>query len=99
MLKVLSCLTVDHDLRLVAVAAVICAFGSLVAMRLLMRARTSDGAIRRHWLFMAGTAPRTTTWATHFLAILAFAPGLPTGYDPALTALSLLVAISAATAA
>ena len=35
MLKVLTCLTVDHDLRLVAVAAVICALGSLVAMRLL----------------------------------------------------------------
>lgn len=99
MLKVLSCLTVDHDVRLVAVAAVICAFGSLVAMRLLMRARTSDGAIRRHWLFMAGTAAGTATWATHFLAMLAFAPGLPTGYDPALTALSLLLAISAATAA
>ena len=42
MWKVLTCLTVDHDLRLVAVAAVICALGSVVAMRLFMRARNSD---------------------------------------------------------
>jgi len=99
MLKVLTCLTVDHDLRLVAVAAMICALGSLVAMRLFMRARSSEGAIRRQWLFMAGTAAGTATWATHFLAMLAFAPGLPTGYDPLLTTFSLIVAITALTLA
>ncbi|WP_119392925.1 bifunctional diguanylate cyclase/phosphodiesterase [Taklimakanibacter lacteus] len=95
MLKVLTCLTVEHDLRLVAVAAVICAFGSLVAMRLFMRAQISGGPIRRQWLVMAGVAAGSATWATHFLAMLAFAPGLPTGYDPALTSFSLLVAIAA----
>ncbi len=99
MLKVLTCLTVDHDLRLVALAAVICAFGSLVSMRLFMRARASEGAVRRRWLLMAGTAAGTATWATHFLAMLAFAPGLPTGYDPALTTFSLVVAIMAMTVA
>jgi diguanylate cyclase (GGDEF)-like protein/PAS domain S-box-containing protein len=99
MLKVLTCLTVDHDLRLVAVAAAICALGGLVAMRLFMRARISNGAMRRQWLIMAGTAAGCATWATHFLAMLAFAPGLPTGYDPALTSVSLLVAIMAMTLA
>jgi NO-binding membrane sensor protein with MHYT domain len=97
MLKVLTCLTVDHDPKLVAVAAAICALGSLVAMRLFMRARVSDGAMRRQWLLMAGTAAGSATWATHFLAMLAFAPGLPTGYDPFLTSISLLVAIVAMT--
>jgi len=99
MLKVLTCLTVDHDLRLVAVAALICALGSLVAMRLFMRARISQGAVRRQWLLMAGTAAGTATWATHFLAMLAFAPGLPTGYDPFLTMVSLIVAVTAMTLA
>jgi diguanylate cyclase len=98
-LKVLTCLTVDHDLRLVAVAAAICALGSLVAMRLFMRARISDGVMRRQWLLMAGTAAGSATWATHFLAMLAFAPGLPTGYDPFLTLISLLVAVVTMTAA
>jgi NO-binding membrane sensor protein with MHYT domain len=99
MLKVLTCLTVDHDLRLVAVAAAICALGSLVAMRFFMRARISSGSARRQWLLMAGTAAGSATWATHFLAMLAFAPGLPTGYDPFLTTVSLLVAVMAMTLA
>src|SRR5688572_21994257 len=97
MLKVLTCLTVDHDLRLVVVAALICTLGSLVAMQLFLRARISDGSMRRQWLLMAGTAAGTATWATHFLAMLAFAPGIPTGYDPFLTSVSLIVAIMAMT--
>jgi diguanylate cyclase (GGDEF)-like protein/PAS domain S-box-containing protein len=99
MLKVLTCLTVDHDPRLVVVAAAICALGSLVAMRLFMRAQASEGKDRLEWLLIAGTAAGTATWATHFLAMLAFAPGLPTGYDPFLTTVSLLVAIMALTLA
>ncbi len=99
MLKVLTCLTVDHDPRLVAVAVAICALGSLLAMRLFMRAQASEGRDRLEWLLIAGTAAGTATWATHFLAMLAFAPGLPTGYDPLLTTTSLLVAIMALTLA
>jgi diguanylate cyclase len=99
MLRVLTCLTVDHDPKLVVVAAVICALGSLVAMRLFMRAQASEGQDRLEWLLIAGTAAGTATWATHFLAMLAFAPGLPTGYDPFLTTVSLFVAIVALTLA
>jgi diguanylate cyclase (GGDEF)-like protein/PAS domain S-box-containing protein len=99
MLKVLTCLTVDHDLRLVTVAAAICGLGSLVAMRLFMRAQAAEGKDRLEWLLIAGAAAGTATWATHFLAMLAFAPGLPTGYDPLLTTISLLVAIVALTLA
>ena len=99
MLKVLTCLTVDHDPRLVVLAATICAVGSLLAVRLFMRAHASEGRDRLEWLLIAGTAAGTATWATHFLAMLAFAPGLPTGYDPFLTMVSLLVAIVALTLA
>lgn len=99
MLKVLTSLTVEHDLRLVAVAAAICAIGSLVAMRLFMRARASGGILRRQWLVMAGTAAGTATWTTHFLAMLAFAPTLSTGYDPFLTTISFLIAIVGMTVA
>jgi diguanylate cyclase len=31
-----------------------------------------------------------TVWATHFVAMLAFSPGVPTAYNIALTALSLV---------
>jgi NO-binding membrane sensor protein with MHYT domain len=39
MFRVLTCLTVEHDWRLVAVAAVVCLFASLTAVNLFNRAR------------------------------------------------------------
>jgi len=93
--KVLSCLTVEHDLRLVALAAVVCALGSWIAIRLFLRARGDTGVARAQWLFLAGLAAGSATWATHFLAMLAFEPGLPTGYVASETVASLFVAIGA----
>jgi diguanylate cyclase (GGDEF)-like protein len=92
MLKVLSCLATEHDLRFVLVAAVVCLLGSLVAARLF--ANTASGASRAMWVFMAGFAFGSAVWSTHFLAMLAFEPGLPTGYEPDLTIVSLFVAIA-----
>jgi diguanylate cyclase (GGDEF)-like protein len=95
MIKVLSCLTTEHDLRLVLVAAVVCLLGSLIAVRLFSNTKVSSGSARAMWVFMAGFAFGSAVWATHFLAMLAFDPGLPTGYEPSLTILSLFVAITA----
>ena len=95
MLKVLSCLTIEHDLRLVALAALVCALGSWIAIRLFLRARGDTGIMRAQWLFLAGLAAGSATWATHFLAMLAFEPGLPTGYVASETIASLFVAIGA----
>ena len=51
--------------------------------------------MRAQWLFLAGLAAGSATWATHFLAMLAFEPGLPTGYVASETVASLFVAIGA----
>lgn len=36
----------------------------------------------------------SSTWATHFIAMLAFHPGAPAGFDPILTAASFFIALT-----
>lgn len=93
MLKVYGCFVNDHDLRLVVLAAIVCAVTTFAAVSLLHHARKSGGRMRRVWLGVAGVASGFGIWATHFIAMLAFAPGLPSGYDIGLTLLSLVGAI------
>jgi diguanylate cyclase len=93
MLTVYSCITNAHDLRLVALAAVICALASFTAFTLLHHVRKSAGRMRSLWLAVSAVATGFGTWATHFVAMLAFEPGVPSGYDLGLTILSLIVAI------
>lgn len=46
------------------------------------------------WLVLAGLISAIGTWATHFIAMLAFDSGMPIYHDPALTLASALVAIT-----
>src|SRR5215470_1527297 len=92
MFRVLSCLGEDHDLRLVVLAGIVCFATSLVAVNLLRHARMTEGRSRAAWLAIAGCAAGSGIWATHFIAMLAYEPGVPVGYNVALTALSLAAA-------
>jgi diguanylate cyclase len=49
--------------------------------------------MRLVWLAVSATATGFGIWATHFIAMLAFSPGIPSAYNIALTALSLVAAI------
>jgi diguanylate cyclase (GGDEF)-like protein/PAS domain S-box-containing protein len=93
MLKVYGCIVNAHDLRLVGLAAVICALASLTAITLLHHVRKSIGQMRYVWLMVSAITTGFGIWATHFIAMLAFSPGLPSAYNVALTILSLLAAI------
>ncbi|HEX8232719.1 MAG TPA: ATP-binding protein [Caulobacteraceae bacterium] len=96
-MKVLTCLTTDHDLRFVAVAALVCLMSSIVAFRLYARAQAAAGRSRWGWVSLTGFAAGAGTWATHFIAMLAYEPGFATGYLVSGTLLSLLfAAVSAA---
>src|SRR5262249_31366098 len=57
------------------------------------RAQAATERGRIFWILIAGTVTGCGIWATHFIAMLAFTPGVPVAYDPPLTFLSLLVAI------
>jgi diguanylate cyclase (GGDEF)-like protein/PAS domain S-box-containing protein len=93
MFRVFLCLTQEHDSRLVWLAGVIALFASFVAVSLYHRAMASRGSIRAAWLGTASIATGGGIWATHFIAVLAYDPGVIIGYGIGLTALSLLVAI------
>ncbi len=97
-LRLYTCLTEQHDLVLVALAALVCAIGAFVTFLLAALAR-DGGPTRRRWLGAAAVTSGTSVWATHFIAMLAFEPGVPAGYDPALTVASLALPIAVAWAA
>ncbi|UYW29569.1 EAL domain-containing protein [Methylorubrum extorquens] len=93
MLTVIGCLVEAHDFRLVALAAGICALAVLTTICLVSHARRAAAWSQIGWIAVAAAAGGSGIWATHFIAMLAFAPGVPSGYDVGLTALSLLLAI------
>ncbi|MGB7260296.1 MAG: methyl-accepting chemotaxis protein [Pseudolabrys sp.] len=92
MLRVYTCLTTEHDWRLVLVAAAVCYIASLSAVSLFHRARATSGRARIAWIVTAGTTTGFGIWATHFIAMLAYTPGVAIGYDVGLTAVSLAAA-------
>ena len=94
MLTVLNCIAFEHDLRLVGLAAIICALAAFTAISLLHHVRRSAGQMRLAWLAIAATTTGCGIWATHFIAMLAFTPGMPSAYDIGLTSLSLVLAMT-----
>jgi NO-binding membrane sensor protein with MHYT domain/methyl-accepting chemotaxis protein len=92
MFRIFNCLTTEHDWRLVLIAAVVCFAASLAAISLFGRARATAGRARAGWIVAAGAATGCGIWATHFIAMLAYDPGVSIAYDIGLTALSLIAA-------
>jgi diguanylate cyclase (GGDEF)-like protein/PAS domain S-box-containing protein len=90
----MTCLADDHDLRLVALAGVVCFLASFAAVSLMHRARVSAGAARAIWVATAGAATGCGIWATHFIAMLAYDPGIVIGYALVPTIASLVIAIA-----
>ena len=91
--RIYGCVTTEHDWRLVLLAALTCVASCYTTFSLFDRARSVAGATRLAWLVAASIAIGGGVWATHFVAMLAFQPGLPMGYEIGLTALSVVVAI------
>jgi diguanylate cyclase (GGDEF)-like protein len=93
MFRVLTCLSGEHDWRLVLLAGLVCFVASIVAVNIFHRALASQARTRLIWIAIAGAAIGYGIWATHFVAMLAYEPGVSTGYGITLTALSLAVAM------
>ncbi|HEX3995317.1 MAG TPA: MHYT domain-containing protein, partial [Acetobacteraceae bacterium] len=94
MYTVLTVLLTRHDLRLVALAAFVCALSAFAGISLLTHARRTSGGMQKVWLAIAAFAVGFGIWATHFVAVLAFSSGIPTGYDIPETLVSLGIAVS-----
>jgi diguanylate cyclase (GGDEF)-like protein/PAS domain S-box-containing protein len=94
MLQILTCLAIEHDQRLVALAIVICVLASGVTISLFHRAQATEGRARSVWLGLCAAAGGCGIWATHFIGMLAYEPDVGAGYNLGLTILSLLFAAS-----
>ena len=92
MFKILGCVTTQHDLSLVLVAAVICLFACATFTYMLTRMRAAQGHAFFAWLAAAGFVAACGIWGTHFIAMLAFKPGFRVGYDISQTIASALIA-------
>ena len=94
MFRIYACLTTQHDWRLVVLAAVVCLIASMSAISLMHRAQATAGQTRMMWIAIAGMTTGAGIWATHFIAMLAYTPGVAIAYDIKLTVLSLATAVA-----
>lgn len=92
-MRILTCLVQDHNLLLVLLAAAICVVGAWTSIRLFNRIRSRQDGQKAAWLFLGAVAAGATIWCTHFVAMLAYQPGVAVTYAPVLTGVSLLVAM------
>ena len=93
MFRVLGCVFDQHDLRLVALAGVLCLFSCVTAMSMVGRAKLAGDRAKTLWLAGAGTVAGSGIWSTHFIAMLAYEAGFPVAYDTTLTLASIVIAI------
>jgi diguanylate cyclase (GGDEF)-like protein len=92
MLRVLDCVSHQHDLRLVLLAALICCIACYTAINMLWRCDSHPGLIGSIWLVGAAFVFGCGVWTTHFVAMLAYQAGLAIGYEVTRTALSIAIA-------
>jgi signal transduction histidine kinase/CheY-like chemotaxis protein/HPt (histidine-containing phosphotransfer) domain-containing protein len=93
MLRVLACIYGRHEWQLVLLAAAVCVIASITTFRVFGLALKHTGAARSRWVGVSGFVAGAGIWTTHFVAVLAYEPHLPTGYEPWMTTGSLAVAV------
>ena len=93
MIDIAFCIVQEHDLRLVAVALLVCLIGSAANAQLFGRIMAARGRSRAGWIVLSAVGTGTMVWCTHFVAMLAFHAGVPVMIDVGLTLASLTIAI------
>jgi diguanylate cyclase (GGDEF)-like protein len=88
-----DCLVVEHEFRLVLLAALICLCGS--AATFVIAERALAGGARASWLLLVAVCGGGTVWSTHFVAMLAYQQQVPTSYEVTATLGSLVVGVLA----
>jgi diguanylate cyclase (GGDEF)-like protein/PAS domain S-box-containing protein len=81
MLRVVGCLTQDHDLGLVALACLVCVMTTNASTRLLTSQRQNGASRRALRLGATILAFGSDVWAMLFISILAYRPAIAFGFD------------------
>ena len=87
-------LTGSYNPWLVIASLLVAMLASYTALDLAGRVTSAQGRSARWWLTGGSIAMGIGIWSMHFLGMLAFSLPIPMGYDPAVTTLSLLLAIA-----
>ncbi|WP_341208489.1 MHYT domain-containing protein, partial [uncultured Sphingomonas sp.] len=87
------CMAHSHDHWLVALAAAVCAVGVYATFAIARHAARAVGALRPRWALVSIVSGGCTAWATHFIVLLAYKPGIEAAFDPLVTIASLACAI------
>lgn len=80
MVRVFGSIVEQHNLWLVGVAVIVSALCWAGALLVMDRVRGVDKSNRNGWLFLAALAAGGGAWATHFVGMLAYDPGVPTSF-------------------
>ncbi len=96
MIRIITCLTDQHDYRLVLLATLVCVVAIFTTFKTLANARDGSKQRRVVWILISAFCAASGTWATHFIAMLAYDAGVQISYQPLLTLLSLIAAFLAA---
>jgi diguanylate cyclase len=99
MIDRLAALPPQFDLTFVTIAVAVAVMSSLTAIRLFSRGYVARGEARPTWLILSGIAAGFGAWSTHFLAMLAYEPGVATGHGPVGLLTSLVLVMLMTTAA
>ncbi|WP_225561926.1 bifunctional diguanylate cyclase/phosphodiesterase [Rhodanobacter sp. DHB23] len=84
----------SYNPLLVVCSLLVAIFASYTALHMAGRITTARDSDARRWLLAGAGAMGLGIWSMHFIGMLAFSLPIPLGYDPAITLLSLLIAIA-----
>jgi diguanylate cyclase (GGDEF)-like protein len=84
----------SYNPLLVAASLFVAILASYTALDMAGRITTAQGRAAKWWLAGGASAMGVGIWSMHFIGMLAFSLPIPLGYDPAITMLSLLIAIA-----
>lgn len=90
------CLTQQHDLALTALAVLFCCLMAFASINLFRLASEMEQAQTPAWLFATALILTCGVWTTHFVACLAYQPGLPISYNAETFPVSLLASMTTA---
>ena len=83
----------SYSYWLVLLSVLVAILASYTALDLATRITVSRGTAGRAWLIGGACSMGTGIFSMHFVGMLAFSLPVPMGYDPAITLVSLLIAI------
>jgi diguanylate cyclase (GGDEF)-like protein/PAS domain S-box-containing protein len=91
--RVNAILKFSYDMDLVVMSVIVAMMASYVALNLAGRVSSAEGRVTRYWLVGGAVAMGAGIWSMHFIGMLSVHMPIQLGYDPFLTAISLLIAV------